>query len=139
MEEKQKKHSRSCAFCLYEVLLAHLAETHEDCGNLCAGCVVLRIQLAVRAVHDTVGNRPLHCIYSVAADGRSVREAGERPARRRGTGVAVQHGNELLTELYQIETAPNGWDIAGGLLDLASSLLDGLNEEQDDSESNQSA
>lgn len=48
--------------------------------------------------------------------------------------------NELLTELYQIETAPTGWDIAGGLLDLASSFLDGLNEEQDTSnESNQSA
>ena len=46
--------------------------------------------------------------------------------------------NELLTELYQIETAPTGWDIAGGLLDLASSFLDGLNEEQDTSnESNQ--
>lgn len=139
MEKKQKKHSRSCAFCLYEVLLAHLAETHEDCGNLSAGCVVLRVQLAVGAVHDAVGNRPLHCVYSVAADSACIREVIQRTVSLRGTGVAIQHGNKLLTELYQIETAPNGWDIAGGLLDLASSLLDGLNEEQDDSESNQSA
>ena len=139
MEEKQKKHSRSCAFCLYEVLLAHLAETHENCGNLCAGCVVLRIQLAVRAVDNAVGNRPLHCICCIGADGSCIREAVELAVCLRRTSVAVQHGNELLTELYQIETAPTGWDIAGGLLNLASSLLDGLNEEQDDSESNQSA
>ena len=38
--------------------------------------------------------------------------------------------------MYKRQT---GWDIAGGLLDLASNLLDGFNEEQDDSESNQSA
>ena len=96
MGEKQKKHSRSCAFCLYKVLLAHLAEAHQDCCDFRAGGVVLRIQLAVRTIHDAVGNRPLHCVYSVSADGRSVHEAGERPARRRGTGVAVQHGDELL-------------------------------------------
>ena len=67
MENKQKQRSRSCAVCLYEVLLAHFAETQEDCGNLCTGCVILRVQLAVRAVDNAVGNRPLHCVYSVAA------------------------------------------------------------------------
>ena len=72
--DKQKKHSRSCAFCLYEVLLAHLAETHEDCGNLCAGCVVLRVQLAIGAVDDAVRNGPLHRVYSVAAYACSVGE-----------------------------------------------------------------
>lgn len=82
---------------------------------------------------------PLHCVCSVAVYACGIGEAVELTVCLRRTGVAIQHGNELLTELYQIETAPNGWDIAGGLLDLASSLLDGLNEEQDDSESNQSA
>lgn len=37
--------------------------------------------------------------------------------------------NEMLTELYEIETAPTGWDIAGGLLDLATSFLDEWNTE----------
>ncbi len=37
--------------------------------------------------------------------------------------------NEMLTELYEIETAPSGWDIAGGLLDLATSFLDEWNTE----------
>ena len=95
--DKQKKHSRSCAFCLYEVLLAHLAEAHEDCGNLCAGCVILRVQLAVRAVDNAVGNRPLHCVYSVAADSACIREVIQRPVSIRRASVAVQHGNELLT------------------------------------------
>ena len=68
MEKKQKKHSQSCAFCLYEVLLAHLAETHEDCGNLCAGCVILRVQLAVRAVDNAVSYCPLHGIFMTLAE-----------------------------------------------------------------------
>ena len=97
MGEEQKKHSRSCAFCLYEVLLAHFAEAHENCGNLCAGCVILRVQLAVGAVHDAVGNRPLHCVYSVAAYACSIGEVIQRTARGRRTGIAVQHGDELLT------------------------------------------
>lgn len=37
--------------------------------------------------------------------------------------------NEMLTELYEIETAPSGWDIAGGLLDLAANFLDEWNVE----------
>ena len=90
MEKKQKKHSRSCAFCLYEVLLAHLAEAHEDCGNLCAGCVILRVQLAVRAVDNAVRNRPLHCICCIGADGSCIREAVELAVCLRRAGVAVQ-------------------------------------------------
>ena len=77
-------------------LLAHLAETHEDCGNLCAGCVILRIQLAVQAVDNAVRDRPLHRVYSVAIYACSVREAIQRTVSLRRTGVAVQHGNELL-------------------------------------------
>ncbi len=42
------------------LLSAHLAEAHEDCGNLC-GVVILRVQLAVGAVDNAVGNRPPHC------------------------------------------------------------------------------
>ena len=90
MEKKQKKHSRSCAFCLYEVLLAHLAETHEDCGNFCAGCVILRVQLAVRAVDNAVGNCPLHCICCIGADACRIREAVELAVCLRRTSVAVQ-------------------------------------------------
>ena len=100
MGEKQKKHSRSCAFCLYEVLLAHLAEAHEDCSNLSTGCVILRVQLAVRAIDNAVGDRPLHCVYSVAAYACGIGEAVERTVSLRGTGVAIQHGNKLVTELY---------------------------------------
>ena len=90
MEKKQKKHSRSCAFCLYEVLLAHLAEAHEDCGNLSAGCVILRVQLAVRAIDNAVGNCPLHCVYSVATDSACIREVIQRPVSIRRASVAVQ-------------------------------------------------
>ena len=90
MEKKQKKHSRSCAFCLYEVLLAHLAEAHEDCGNLCAGCVVLRVQLAVGAIDNAVSYCPLHCIFSVAADSACIREVIQRPVSIRRASVAVQ-------------------------------------------------
>ena len=91
MGEKQKTHSRSCAFCLYKVLLAHFAETHENCGNLCAGCVILRVQFAVGAVDDAVLDCPLHCVYGVAAYACGIGEAIQRTVCSRRTGVAVQH------------------------------------------------
>ena len=56
----------------YGVLLDVLAKTHKDCGNFRTGCVVLRIELAVRAVYDTCAARPLHCRNSVLGNGRGV-------------------------------------------------------------------
>ena len=78
-------------------LLAHLAEAHEDCGNFCAGCVILRVQLAIRAIDNAVSYCPLHCIFSVAADACRVREVIQLTVCGWRTGVAVQHGDELLT------------------------------------------
>lgn len=57
-------------------LLNILTKTHEDCGNFRTGCVVLRIELAVRAVYDTCAACPLHCRNSVLGNGRGV---GVRP------------------------------------------------------------
>lgn len=42
--------------------------------------------------------------------------------------------NEMLTKLYEIETALSGWDIAGGLLDLAVNFLQEIDDASDESE-----
>ena len=64
----------------FTFLLAHFAVAHKDCDCFCTGCVILQVQLTVRAIQDAVGNRPLHCVYSIAAYACRVGEAVQRTA-----------------------------------------------------------
>ena len=96
MEEEQKKHSRSCAFCLYEVYLL-ISQKRMRIAATCARVALFcGFSLPVQAVDNAVRDRPLHRVYSVAIYACSVREAIQRTVSLRRTGVAVQHGNELL-------------------------------------------
>ena len=96
MEKKQKKHSRSCAFCLYEVLLAHLAEAHEDRGDLGAGGVRLRAQLAVRALNQALADGPLHRGDGPRTDVGSIRKLGQILRERNRFEAVLDRIRKLL-------------------------------------------
>ena len=49
------------------------AEVHQHSCYLCSGCSALRCQSGCcHTIYNTVGICPLHCFYSIAADGSAV-------------------------------------------------------------------
>ena len=95
-------------------LLNILAKTHKDCGNFRTGSVILRIELAVRAVDDTCAARPLHRGDCVLGNGRRVRVGEDVGVLADGNvlaaclGITVQHGDELLTGDVRIRLSAVG-------------------------------
>ena len=86
----------------HHVLLFHqLAEAHEDRGDLGAGGVRLRAQLAVRALNQALTDGPLHRGDGPRTDVGSVRKLGQILRERNRfeavlDRIAEQHCDELL-------------------------------------------
>ena len=75
----------------HDLLFHQLAEAHEDHGNLGAGGVRLRVQLAVRTLNQALTDGPLHRGDGPRTDVGSVRKLGQI-LRERDCFEAVFHG-----------------------------------------------
>ena len=73
------------------LFVQELAEAHEDRGDLGAGGVRLRPQLAVRALDQALADGPLHRGNGPRTDVGSVRKLGQI-LRERNRFEAVFHG-----------------------------------------------
>ena len=69
----------------------HFAEAHEDRGDLGAGGVRLRAELAVRTLNQALADSPLHRGDGPRTDVGSVRKLGQI-LRERNRFEAVFHG-----------------------------------------------
>ena len=65
------------SFYLIYLFAEHFAEAHEDRGDLGAGGVRLRAELAVRALNQALADGPLHRVDGPRTDVGSVRKLGQ--------------------------------------------------------------
>ena len=85
----------------HDLLFHQFAEAHEDRGNLGAGGICLRAQLAVRALNQALADGPLHRGDGPRTDVGSVRKLGQILRERDRfeavlDRIAEQHCDELL-------------------------------------------
>lgn len=74
---QQAAYAASSTLNRHDLLFHQLAEAHEDRGDLGAGCVRLRAQLAVRALNQALADGPLHRGDGPRTDVGSVRKLGQ--------------------------------------------------------------
>ena len=88
---QQAAYAASSTLNRHDLLFHQLAEAHEDRGDLGAGGVCLRAQLAVRTLDQTLADGPLHRGDGPRTDVGSVRKLGQI-LRERDCFEAVFHG-----------------------------------------------
>ena len=88
---QQAAYAASSTLNRHDLLFHQLAEAHEDRGDLGAGGVRLRPQLAVRALNQALADGPLHRGDGPRTDVGSVRKLGQI-LRERDCFEAVFHG-----------------------------------------------
>ena len=98
---QQAAYAASSTLNRHDLLFHQLAEAHEDRGDLGAGGVRLRAQLAVRALDQALADGPLHRGDGPRTDVGSVRKLGQILRERDCfeavlDRIAEQHCDELL-------------------------------------------
>ena len=88
---QQAAYAASATMNHHDLLFHQLAEAHEDRGDLGAGGIRLRAQLAVRALNQALTDGPLHRGDGPRTDVGSVRKLGQI-LRERNRFEAVFHG-----------------------------------------------
>ncbi len=88
---QQAAYAASSTLNRHDLLFHQLAEAHEDRGDLGAGGVRLRVQLAVRTLNQALTDGPLHRGDGPRTDVGSVRKLGQI-LRERDCFEAVFHG-----------------------------------------------
>ena len=98
---QQAAYAASSTLNRHDLLFHQLAEAHEDRGDLGAGGVCLRAQLAVRALNQALADGPLHRGDGPRTDVGSVRKLGQILRERNRfeavlDRIAEQHCDELF-------------------------------------------
>ena len=91
---RQTAYAASSTLNRHDLLFHQLAEAHEDRGDLGAGGVRLRVQLAVRALNQALTNGPRTDVGSVRKLGQILRERDRFEAVFHG--IAEEHRHKLL-------------------------------------------
>ncbi len=98
---QQAAYAASSTLNRHDLLFHQLAEAHEDHGNLGAGGIRLRVQLAVRTLNQALTDGPLHRGDGPRTDVGSVRKLGQILRERNRfeavlDRIAEQHCDELF-------------------------------------------